>query len=174
MCSNDLYLYCPKLKANIDKLSENNLTDCAEEFLGLEEMNADESFMKRLQAQLAFLKVKALTLMAYLNYFHVTQIHGKVEQLLYFLNLKRKLEEKGFEGEHTVTCNERKELVFLFSLAFTAAHSKLSKYVVDGAQSASKFLEQVQVLDPRNIIHVEHDLSLIDSIPGIEEVPKKE
>ena len=142
-------------------------------------MYADKSFMKRLQAQLAFLKVKTPTLMVYLNYFqervpHVTQTHGKMEQILYFLNVNRKLEEGlafCFEGEHTFTCKERKELVLLFSSAFIAAHSKLCKYFMDGAQPASKFLEKVQVLDPRNLIDVEHDLSLIDSIPCIEEVP---
>ena len=46
--------------------------------------------MKRLHVQLAFLKVKAPTLMAYLNYFqervpHVTQAHGKMERLLRYL-----------------------------------------------------------------------------------------
>ncbi|PFX15397.1 Retrovirus-related Pol polyprotein [Stylophora pistillata] len=59
--------------------------------LQLEEMYADESFMKKLQAQLAFLKVKTAILMVHLNYFQervpqVTQVHGKMEQLLHFLH----------------------------------------------------------------------------------------
>ena len=99
--------------------------------------------MKRLRVQLPFLKVKAPTLMAYLNYFqervpHVTQAHGKMERLLHYLDVNSKLEEKDltfcFEVEHTFTGTERKGLVSLFSSAFTAAHSKLEKYVVDGVQ----------------------------------------
>ena len=90
----------------------------SDSLLRLEEMYQDESFMKRLQAQLAFLKVKAPTLMAYLNYFqervpHVTQARGKMESLLHYLDVNTKLEEE----EHTFTCNERKELVQLFSSA---------------------------------------------------------
>ena len=55
--------------------------------LWLQEIYQDKSFMKRLEVQLAFLKVKAPTLMAYLSYFqeqvpHVTQAHGKMESLL--------------------------------------------------------------------------------------------
>ena len=51
--------------------------------------------MKRLEVQLAFLKVKAPTLMAYLSYFqeqvpHVTQAHGKMESLLHYLDVNSK------------------------------------------------------------------------------------
>lgn len=108
--------------------------------------------MKMLHAQLAFLKMKTPTLMAYLNYFqqrmpHVTQAHGKMEQLLDYLHANTNLEQEDlqfcFEGEYDFTCEEKKKLVCLFSSAFTAAHAKLCKYVVDGAQPASKFLDQV-------------------------------
>lgn len=56
----------------------------SDSLLRLQEIYQDKSFMKRLHVQLAFLKVKAPTLMAYLNYFqervlHVTQVHGKME-----------------------------------------------------------------------------------------------
>lgn len=56
----------------------------SDSLLRLQEIYQDKSFMKRLHVQLAFLKVKAPTLMAYLNYFqervlHVTQAHGKME-----------------------------------------------------------------------------------------------
>ena len=99
-------------------------------------------------------------------------------RLLHYLNVNSKLEEKDlafcFEVEHTSTGTKRKELVSLFSSAFTAARSKLIKYVVDGAQPASKFLEQVRVLDPRNLIDMDHDFNSIDSIPGFDQVPKEE
>ena len=140
-------------------------------------------FMKRHQVQLVFLKAKAPTLMAYLNYFqervpHVTQAHGEMERLLHYLDVNSKLEEKDlafcFEVEHTFTVTERKGLVSLFSSAFTAAHSKLVNYVVDGAQPASKFLDQVRVLDPRNLLDMDHDFNSTGSIPGFDQVPKEE
>ncbi|XP_074621358.1 uncharacterized protein LOC141879906 [Acropora palmata] len=155
----------------------------SDSLLRLQEIYEDKSFMKRLHVQLAFLKVKAPTLMAYLNYFqervpHVTQAHGKMERLLRYLDVNSKLEEKDltfcFEVEHTFTGTERKGLVSLFSSAFTAAHSKLEKYVVDGAQPGSNFLDQVRVLDPRNLLDMDHDFNSIDSIPGFDQVPKEE
>ena len=54
------------------------------------------------------------------------------------------------------------------------AHSKLEKYVVDGAQPGSNFLDQVRVLDPRNLLDMDHDFNSIDSIPGFDQVPKEE
>ena len=151
--------------------------------LRLQEIYQDKRLMKRLHVQLAFLKVKAPTLMVYLNYFqervaHVTQVHGQLERLLRYLDVNSKLEEKDltfcFEVEHTFTSTERKELVSLFSSAFTTAHFKLVKYVFDGAQPASKFLDQVRLLDPRNLINMDHDFNSIDSIPGFDQVPKEE
>lgn len=46
--------------------------------------------------------------------------------------------------------------------------------MVDGAQPASKFLEQVRVLNPVNLVDCERSQGCIDSIPGIESVPKEE
>jgi len=93
-------------------------------------------------------------------------------------DVNSKLEEKDltfcFEVEHAFTGTERKQLVSLFSSAFTAAHSKLVKYFVDGAQPATKFLDQVRVLDPRNLLDMDHDFGSIDSIPGFDQVSKKE
>ena len=132
----------------------------SDSLLWLQEIYQDKSFIKRLEVQLAFLKVKAPTLKAYLNYFqgrvpNVTQAHGKMESLLHYLDVNSKLEEKDltfcFAVEHSFTGTERKELISLLSPAFTAAHSKLVKHVVDRAQPASKFLKQVRVLDPRNL-----------------------
>ena len=149
--------------------------------LRLEEMYQDEIFMKKLRVQLAFLKVKAPTLMVYLNYFqermpHATQAHEKMESLLQYLHANTNVEEEDlefcFEGDFT--CQEKKELMCLFNSAFDAAHAKLCKYFVDGAQPASKFLEQIRVLDPRNLIDVERNFDSIDSIPGFEAVSRDE
>ena len=54
--------------------------------------------MRKLHAQLAFLKVRAATIMAFLNYFqdqvpHVTQAHPKMERLLHNLQANTSLEE---------------------------------------------------------------------------------
>lgn len=149
--------------------------------LRLEEIFQDESFMKKLCAQLAFLKVKAPTLMVYLNYFqermpHITQAHEKMESLLQYLHANTNVEEEElefcFEGDFNY--EEKKELMCLFNSAFTDAHAKLSKYCVDGGQPASKFLQQIRVLDPRNLIDVERNFDLIDGIPGFEAVSRNE
>ena len=151
--------------------------------LQLEEMYKDPSFMKKLHAELAFLKEKVPTLLEYLNYFqermpHVTQAHVKMESLLDYLDVNTKLEERDlgfcFEGNFTFSCQEKKELMSLFTSAFTSAHAKLYKYVVDGAQPASKFLDQIRVLDPRNLIDTEKNFDSIDNIPGFETVSRTE
>ena len=137
--------------------------------------------MKKLRAQLTFLKVKASTLMVYLNYFqelmpYATQTHAKMESLLQYLHANTEAEEEDLEFcfNEVFTSQENKELMFLFNSAFNDAHAKLYKYFVDGAQPASKFLEQIQVLDPRNLIDAEQNFDTIDSIPGFEAVPRDE
>lgn len=149
--------------------------------LRLEEMYQDERFMKKLGAQLKFLKVKAPTLMVYLNYFqermpHATQAHAKMESLLQYLHDNAKVEEEDLEFcfDGGLTCQEKTELMFLFSSAFNDAHAKLYKYFVDGEQPASKFLEQIQLLDPRNLIDADLNFDSMDSIPGFEAVPRDE
>ena len=67
-----------------------------QQFLG--EIYQDQSFMRKLHAQLAFLKVRAATIMAFLNYFqdqvpHVRQAHPKMERLLHNLQAHTSLEE---------------------------------------------------------------------------------
>lgn len=145
-------------------------------------MYSDHSLMKKLRAHLAFLKVKAPTLKVYINYFqqkvpHVTQAHDKMENLMYYLGQNSHLTEEDlefcFEGDN-FSCEERKELVLLVNSAFSAAHEKLQKYVVKGAQPALKFLEQVRVLDPRNLVDAESSFDAIDSIPGFEAVSRNE
>jgi hypothetical protein len=76
--------------------------------------------------------------------------------------------------KYNFTENEKKQLLCRVNSAFSAAHSKLSKYVVDGAQPASKFLDQIRILDPTNLVDLDHDINVIDSIPGFEEVTKEE
>ena len=100
-----------------------------------------------------------------------------MERLLHYmyLDVNSKLEEKDltfcFEVEHTFTGTVSNEGVPLFSS--TAAHSKLVEYVVDGAQPA-KFVDQVPVLDLRNLIDVDHDFNSTDSIPGFDQVLTEE
>ena len=65
-------------------------------------------------------------------------------------------------------------MLCLFNSAFADAHTKLCKYFVDGAQPASKFLQQIRVLDPRNLINVEWNFDSIDGIPGFEAVSRNE
>lgn len=97
--------------------------------------------------------------------------------LLHFLSLNATAKEKDlsvcFEG-YSFTRKEKEEFVQLSTSAFKAAHTKLSKYVVDGAQPASRFLEQIQVLNPTSLVNCERSLDSIDSIPGIESVSKEE
>lgn len=67
----------------------------SDSLLRLQEIFQDKSFTKRLEVQLAFLKVKAPTFMTCLNYFqervpHVTQAHGKIESLLHYLDVNSK------------------------------------------------------------------------------------
>lgn len=47
-------------------------------------------------------------------------------------------------------------------------------YVVDGAQPASKFFEQVRVLDPTKMVVCKRSVTTIDSMPGVESVSKEE
>ena len=49
----------------------------------------------------------------------------------------------------------------LFNSAFADTHAKLSKYFVDGGQPASKVLQQMRMLDPRNLINVERNFDFI-------------
>lgn len=151
--------------------------------LRLEEMYEDSTFMKKLHAQLNLVKVKGPTLLKYLNYFqekvpHVTQVHEKMGCLLHFLSVNAAGSAEDFsfcfDGNHKFSSKEKAEHVKIATSAFEAAHSKLSKYVVDGAQPASKFLEQVRVLDPINLVDCERSLGFIDSIPGIESVSNEE
>ena len=95
-----------------------------------------------------------------------------MESLLQYLHANTNVAEEDlkfcFEGDFN--CKEKKELMCLFNSAFANAHAKLCKYFVDGAQPASKFLQQICVLDPRNLIDVERNFDSIDGIPGFEAV----
>ena len=75
---------------------------------------------------------------------------------------------------YSISSDVRADVIDSAKSAFKAAYEKLSKYVVDGAQPAMPFFEQVRVLDPMNIIDCNCDHNSIDSIPGIESVSKDE
>ena len=175
------FLYEDFIKA---ELYQGRATACRSLFR-LEEIYQDESFMKNLHAQLAFLKLKSPTLMAYLDYFQkkvpaVTKAYTKMEHLLHYLNRNCTLEEQDLSAvcfdsfEYSFSSDEKEELIGVFTSPFTGSHSKLSKYVVDGAQPASEFLAQVRVLDPTNLVTLSYDMSDLDSIPGFEAVTEEE
>ena len=147
----------------------------------LGEIYNDCSFMKRLHAQLAFIKNKAPTLLMYLDYFqertpHIIAAHGKLESLLWYLSANSQLQEEDidfcFTGDFSF--EEKEELVNLGNTAFTAAYVKLDKYVNGSAQPAAKFLDQIRVLDPNNLIDTGLTYNNIDSIPGFENVTRDE
>lgn len=74
----------------------------------------------------------------------------------------------------SVSSDIREYVIDSAKSAFKAAYEKLSKYVVDGAQPAMPFFEQVRVLDPGNIVDCNRNFDSINSIPGIETVSKNE
>ena len=132
---------------------------------------------------LTFVKLKGPILMDYLNYFqmrmpHVTRVHEMMQSLLHFLNVNADASDEKFsfcfEGEFKITCKEEKELVEVARPAFEAAHSKLAEYVDNVARLALKFLEQIRVLDPINLVDCERSLPSIDSVPKLESVSKEE
>ena len=168
------------IKEELDRVGS---TACSS-LLRLEEMYSDHSFMKKLGAQLGFLKVKSPTLKVYMDYFqqkvpHVTEAHNKMNSLMYtyYLEQNTHLSEEDlefcFQGDN-YSCEERKELVLLVNSAFTAAHTNLQKYVVASAQPALKFLEQVPVLDPRNLVSADITFDATDGIPGFDKVSRNE
>lgn len=146
------------------------------------EMYQDQSFMKQVHAQPAFLNVESTTIMAFLNYFqervsHITKEHGKMGRIT-ALSPSKLQPGRSFilfwRGAAISHAPKKKQLIRLFSSSFTAAHSKFCKYFKEGAQPASKFLYQIQVLDPTNLSDVQHDFTSIDSIPGFQAVSKQE
>ena len=78
------------------------------------------------------------------------------------------------DSPYNVSSDVRADAIDSAKVAFTAAYEKLSKYVVDGAQPAMPFFEQIRVLDPGNIVDCNCNCNSIDSIPGIKSVSKDE
>lgn len=150
--------------------------------LRLEEMYSDEIFMKKLGAQLEFLKEKSPTLKIYIDFFqqkvpHITEVHNKMESLMYYLEQNTHLSEDDLAfcfQSNIFSCEEREELVLLANSAFTSAHEKLRKYVVAGAQPALEFLRQVRLLDPRNLVFADRTIDANDSIPEFDAVSRNE
>ena len=108
----------------------------------------------------------------------MTGVHEKMQSLLHFFNVNADASDENFsfcfEEEFKFTCNEEKELIEVARPALAAAHSKLAKNVDNGARLASKFLEQIHVLDPINLVDCERSLPSIDSISKLESVSKEE
>lgn len=105
------------------------------------------------------------------------QVHKKMELLLQFLTFNtsgRKEFSFCFECSHKFSSKKRKEIVEVATSTFEATHFKLSKYVEDGAQSALKFLKQVQVLDPVKLLDWDQRFGSNYSITSMESVSKQE
>lgn len=101
-----------------------------------------------------------------------------MERLLHFLSSNSSLTQDDlchcFQAPFKFSSWEKQDLVQLVNEAFINAHDKLKKYLIDGAQPANKFLDEVRILDPRNLVQLHHDLESVDNIPGIEDVLKSE
>ena len=118
------------------------------------------------------------------NYFqermpHATAVRGVMQRLMHYLqvNVNAKDDEFSFcfeDSPYSVSRDVRADVIDSAKAAFTAAYEKLSKYVVNGAQPAMPFFEQIRVLDPRNIVDCDCNYNSIDSIPGIKSVSKDE
>jgi hypothetical protein len=147
----------------------------------LNETYNEDDFMRRLHAQLKAIKSKAPTLLQYLKQFqqHIPQITGAYDQmqrLLHYLDENCDLKEKDIsfcflEGTNT---NEREELAEVVNSSFKDAYNKLHKYVCDGGQPGSEFLDQIRALDPRALIDLPFEIDHFCDIPGIERVSKEE
>ena len=80
-----------------------------------------------------------------------------MQHLMHYLqvNVNAKDDEFSFcfeDSPYSVSSDVRADVIDSAKATFTAAYEKLSKYVVDGAQPAMPFSEQIRVLDPRNIV----------------------
>ena len=138
----------------------------------------------KIHAQLKLVKDKAPTLLSCLNHFqermpHATAIHGVMQRLMHYLQVNVNAKEDDFsfcfeDSPYSVSSDVRADVIDSAKAAFTAAYEKLSKYVVDGAQPAMPFFEQIKVLDTGNIVDCNCNYNSIDSIPGIESVSKDE
>lgn len=151
--------------------------------LSLEEMYSSQEHVTKIHAQLKFVKDKAPTLLSCLNYFqermpHATAVYQVMQRLMYYLEVNASAKEDFsfcFEDSpYSVSSAIREYVIDSAKSAFKAAYEKLSKYVVDGAQPAMPFFEQVRVLDPGNIVDCNRNYHSINSIPGIETVSKNE
>ena len=65
-------------------------------------------------------------------------------------------------------------MVVKINNSFKDAYNKLHKYVCDGGQPASEFLDQIRVLDPRALIDLPFEIDNFCCIPGIESVSMEE
>ncbi|KAK3714762.1 hypothetical protein QZH41_001562 [Actinostola sp. cb2023] len=101
-----------------------------------------------------------------------------MESLLFHLHANSSLDEGDlefcFSGPICFNSEEKEAVVETVRSAFTDAHAKLKKYIVAGAQPGNQFLQEVRILDPRNLVNVDVDYQSINCIPGMTVVPKTE
>ena len=105
--------------------------------------------------------------MAFLNYFqdqvpHVTQAHPKMERLLHNLQANTSLEEDLLfcsEQGYNFTCPDKNR--FASSVQPSLLHIPIVEVFQEGAETVLKFLNQIQLLDPRNLNDVEGDFTSI-------------
>lgn len=175
--------YYSLYKEFIDQELERGRHSASSSLLQLEEMYEDESFMKILHAQLMVIEAMGPRLMTLIDNFqqripHVTQSQNRMESLLFLLHANSSL-NKGdlefcFAGPIFFNSEEKEEVTNTVRSAFTDAHAKLKKYIVAGAQPGNQFLQEVRILDPRNLVNVDVDYQSINCIPGMTDVPQSE
>ena len=163
---------------------ERGRSTASNSLLSLEEMYTSKELVTKIHAQLKLVKDYAPTLLSCLNYFqermpHATAVHGVMQRLMHYLQVNANAKEDDFsfcfeDSPYSVSSDVRADVIDSAKSAFKAVYEKLSKYVVDGAQPAMPFFEQMRVLDPGYIVDCNCNYNSIDSIPGIESVSKDE
>ena len=131
------------------------------------EIYQDQSFMRKLHAQLAFLKVRAATIMAFLNYFQdqYHMLHKHIQRWRDYCTISRQIPawKKIFCFVLSkVTISRaliRTDLPLQFSLH--CCIFQIVEVFQEGAETVLKFLNQIQLLDPRNLNDVEGDFTSI-------------
>lgn len=141
----------------------------------LGEIYEDETYLLKLKAQFDFIKMKAPSLLIYLDYFqmkipHITQSYVKMNQLLDYLRQNITVDSNDLSKSfNDLEIDHQDDLKKQFVSAFKQAEAKLEKYIVNGGQPASEFLKEIKVLEPRNIVSSSKLHSSYTNIPGFKE-----
>jgi hypothetical protein len=138
----------------------------------LGEIYEDEIYLLKLKAQLDFIKMKAPSLLIYLDYFqmripHITQSYVKMNQLLDYLRQNTVVDSNDLPNSfHNLEIDQQDDMKKQFVSAFKQAEAKLEKYIFNEGQPASAFLKEIKVLEPRNIVSSSKLYSSYSNIPG--------